>query len=140
MVGAPAEAPNSKPPSKSRSRNTKHQARNSREAPNSQIPSSKGGPRFGAWDFFGVWSLVFAVGGVSSVFRCGYLQEAQVMPHAHRTKPDVEIGEGDPEQTHPRPEHVSAIETAHAAVRLLTERRPGKLIDAAADKVPQGMT
>src|SRR6266516_2447905 len=61
MVGAPAEAPNSKPPSKSRSRNTKHQARNSREAPSSQIPSSKGGPRFGAWNLGFLWCLELGV-------------------------------------------------------------------------------
>src|SRR5262245_29992268 len=62
------------------------------------------------------------------------------MPHAHRTKPHVKIGEPDPEQAHPGPEHVSAIEAAYAAIRFLTERRLGKLIDATADKVSQRMT
>src|SRR6185503_4273347 len=69
-----------------------------------------------------------------------YSNQAKVMPHAHRAKAHVKIGEPNPEQTHPGPEHVSAIETAHAAIRLLTERRLGKLIDAAADEVPQRMT
>src|SRR5206468_9713210 len=107
-----------------------------------QIPSSKGGLRIGAWNLGFLWCLELGVCCLGSLIGLpvGYLQEAQIMPHAHRTKPDVEIGEGDPEQTDPRPEHVSAIEAAHAAVRLLTERRLGKLIDAAADQVPQGMT
>src|SRR5438045_720916 len=69
-----------------------------------------------------------------------YSKQAQVMPHAHRAQPHIKIGEPDPEQTHPGPEHVAAIETAHAAIRLMAERRPGKLIDAAADKMSQRMT
>src|SRR5438876_1251962 len=127
-------------PKKSLSRNTKHQA--PREAPGSkfQAPRAGGGLELGTWDFFGVWSLVFAVRSVSSVFRWTWSQEAQVVPDAPRAHSHVEIREPHPEQTRPGPEQVLPIETAHATIRFLTERRAGKLIEAATDEVPQGMT
>ena len=42
------------------------------------------------------------------------------MPDAHRAKSHVEIREADPEQTEPCPEHVAAIEAAHARVGAVT--------------------
>ena len=48
------------------------------------------------------------------VFGHADLENPQIVPDAHRAKAHVKIGETDPEQTHPGPEHVAAIETADA--------------------------
>ena len=55
---------------------------------------------------------------------CTRLKNTQVMPDAHRAKAHVKIGEADPEQTHPCPEHVAAVETTDAAIGLVAGRRP----------------
>ena len=53
------------------------------------------------------------------IFGHGRLRRnRQIVPDAHRAKPHVEIGEPDPEQAHPGPQHVAAIETADAAIAL----------------------
>src|SRR2546430_1893232 len=57
------------------------------------------------------------------------------MPDARRTKPHVEVGERHPEETQPRPKHVSAIETAHAAIGFLAKRRSGEPVYAAANQM-----
>src|ERR1043166_2475581 len=69
----------------------------------------------------------------------GVSKNADVLPHAQRAEPDVKIGEGDPEQAHPGPEHVATVETTDAAIGILAERRPGEPVDATADEVSQGM-
>ena len=51
------------------------------------------------------------------------LNDSEIVPDAHRAKAHIEIGEADPEQTHPCPEHVAAIETTDAAIGLVTGRR-----------------
>ena len=52
------------------------------------------------------------------------LNDSEIVPDAHRAKAHIEIGEADPEQTHPCPEHVAAVETADAAIGLVAGRRP----------------
>src|SRR5438094_4977453 len=77
----------------------------------------------------------------SSVSIRGYvlyhigLKNSYVMPDAHRTEPHVKVGERYPEQTHPRPEHVPAIEAAHATIRPLAQRRFGEPVDATANQM-----
>ena len=65
------------------------------------------------------------------------LQDANVFPHSRRAEADVEVGERDPEQTQPRPEQVATIETAHAAIGAMAERRFGEPVDSAARQVTQ---
>src|SRR5688500_9451073 len=67
-------------------------------------------------------------------------QDSKVPPDAHRTKPNVKIGKPDGEQAHPRPKHVAAVETRHAAIRLMAERRFGRFVEEPADQVAKRMT
>ena len=69
---------------------------------------------------------------MSSVFGRGFSQDACVMPDSQRTQADVEVGKGDPEQTHPRPERVAVIQTTDAAVGLPAKRRFREPVDASA--------
>ena len=45
--------------------------------------------------------------------------DSEIVPDSHCAEADVEIGEADPEQTQPCPEHVATIETGHARVRTI---------------------
>ena len=67
------------------------------------------------------------------------LQDSPVRPNAHRAEADVEIGESDREQTHPRPAHVLAVKAAHAIIRLGDRRRPRQQVPASSDQMPQGV-
>ena len=62
------------------------------------------------------------------------------MPDAHRTEPDVDIGEADPEQAQPRPKHVTPVQAAHARITLGARGRLGNFIHETADQMPQRMT
>ena len=53
----------------------------------------------------------------------GHLEDSPVGPDAHRAQAHVEVGEADPEQAAPGPQHVAAVEAAHAVVGLLAHRR-----------------
>src|SRR6266545_4047377 len=83
-----AQAPTSKhqAPKKSRNRNTKIQAPNTREAPSSkfQARSAGRGLELGTWDFFGVWSLVFGVSVPGSAFFGAENAMAMVQQILHR--------------------------------------------------------
>jgi len=57
------------------------------------------------------------------------------VPDAHRAKADVQIGERDAHETHPRPLHVPAIEAARAVIRFLAHRMTRELVEKAADDV-----
>ena len=50
------------------------------------------------------------------------------MPDTHRAEPDVQVGEADPEQAHPGPEHVALVQTTHAGVTFRVYRVFGDLI------------
>src|SRR2546430_12510243 len=76
------------------------------------------------------WLLLYHIG----------LKNSHIMPAAHRTKPHVEVGERHPEETQPRPKHMAAIETAHAAVGLLAKRRSGEPVNAAANQMAKRVT
>ena len=65
------------------------------------------------------------------------LNDSEIMPDAHRTEPHIEIGKANPEQTQPRPKHVTPIETSHAGVGAIACGRSGKLIEKAAGQMPQ---
>ena len=56
-------------------------------------------------------------------YRRQWLNDAPVMPDAERAEAHVDIGKRDPEQTHPSPEHVAAIETTDAGVGVITGGR-----------------
>ncbi len=49
-------------------------------------------------------------------------EDSPIRPDAHGAHPYVQIGEGDPEQAHPRKQHVAAIQAAHAVVHVLADR------------------
>jgi len=52
------------------------------------------------------------------------LQKPYIVPGAHGTKTHVEIGKSNPEQTEPSPQHMAAIEAAHARIRAVAGFRP----------------
>src|SRR5579864_3187468 len=58
---------------------------------------------------------------------------------AHRAKPDVDVGKADPEQAAPSPDHVLAVEAAHAVVEFLLRGRVRQLVAATADQVAERM-
>ena len=64
-------------------------------------------------------------------------QDPPVVPDSHRAHPHVDVGERDADETHPRPLHVPAIETARTVVRLLAHRMARELIEESADRVAQ---
>src|SRR5687767_14138080 len=65
------------------------------------------------------------------------LEKPQVVPDSHRAKTHVEVGKSDPEKAEPGPEHVAAVEAAHAAISGGARRRAGKLIAKSANQMPQ---
>ena len=67
------------------------------------------------------------------------LNDSKIVPDAHGTEPHIQIGEADPEQTHPRPEHVAAIQTTHASIGAIAGWRFCELIAKSSDQVSQGM-
>src|SRR6267378_126151 len=73
----------------------------------------------------------------STVSKSGILKNSHVFPHAHRTKPDVDVSEHHAEKAHPGPEHVTAVQATHAGIRGLTERGFGKLILESTHQVTQ---
>src|SRR5262245_18861718 len=66
-------------------------------------------------------------------------QDPPVMPDAHGAETHVDVGERDPEEAHPRPLLVPAIEAARAIVGRLLHRIPRQLVDEPAHDVPEGM-
>ncbi len=62
------------------------------------------------------------------------------MPDAHRAETYIKIGETDPKQTHPRPQHMAAIQAAHAGVTSGANRSFGNFIQETADQMAQRMT
>lgn len=62
------------------------------------------------------------------------------MPDAHRAKANVEIGETDPKQAHPSPEHMAAIETGDTLISAIGSRTSRKLITKSADQMSKRMT
>src|SRR3989442_1643175 len=67
-------------------------------------------------------------------------EDSPVGPDAHRTKAHIDVGERDPEQTHPRPEHVPPIEAAHTTVCFLTDWLFRELIAAPANQMAKRVT
>ena len=53
------------------------------------------------------------------------------MPDAHRAQTHIQVGETNPEQTHPRPEHMALIKTTDTAINSITGRRFGNFREAA---------
>src|SRR4026208_1268738 len=68
------------------------------------------------------------------------LDDSEIVPDARGTEPHIQIGEADPEQTHPRPKHVAAIQTTHASVGAITPWRFCELIAKSSDKMSQEVT
>src|SRR5215216_7591818 len=67
------------------------------------------------------------------------LNDPEIVPDSHCTEPHVQIGETDPEQTHPCPKHVAAIETAHTCISAVACWRTRKLVQKPAGQVSQRM-
>src|SRR5262249_35809129 len=64
-------------------------------------------------------------------------QNPPICPDPHRTKAHIEIGKTDPEETHPGPKHVAAIQASDTGVSAVTGRRLCKLIPKTADQMSQ---
>src|ERR1043166_996987 len=62
-----------------------------------------------------------------------------IVPHAHGTEPDVKIGEPDPAQTRPCPDHVPPVEATGAGIDFVTRGRFGKLVEKTADEMTEGV-
>ena len=62
------------------------------------------------------------------------------MPDTYGTQTDIQVTEGDPEQTHPCPKHVAAIQTTHAGVSFGANRYLGNLVKESAYQVAERMT
>ena len=56
-----------------------------------------------------------------------------------RAETDVNVCQTDAEQTDPRPQHVLAVEAAHAVVSLAAHGRLGFAIEKTTDEVPERM-
>src|SRR6185503_17783872 len=67
-------------------------------------------------------------------------KNSPICPNAHRAHPDIKIGEANPNQARPGPEHVTAVQATDTAIRPLADRRLGELIDQTSDEMPQGVT
>src|SRR6188472_2608859 len=67
------------------------------------------------------------------------LNDSEIVPDAHGTETHIKIGEADPEQTHPRPKHVAAIQTTYASVGAIAAWRFCELIAKSSDKMSQGV-
>ena len=65
------------------------------------------------------------------------LNDPHIVPDSHCAQAHVEIGETDPEQAQPGPQHVTLIKARHASVRAIASWRLGKLIQKAAGQMPQ---
>ena len=69
-----------------------------------------------------------------------HLEDSPVMPDAHRTEADVDIGKRDPEQARPGPLLVPCVQAAHEVVDLVPDGVIGDLVEGASDHVPEGVT
>src|SRR3954463_12616792 len=65
------------------------------------------------------------------------LNDSEIVPDSHRTEPHIQIGKANPEQTHPCPEHVAAIQTTHASIGAIAGWRFCELIAKSSDQVSQ---
>src|SRR5205814_6326858 len=67
------------------------------------------------------------------------LNDAKIVPDSHCTEPHVKIGETNPEQAHPRPKHVAAIETGHTCIGAVARWRARKLVQKSAGQMSKRM-
>ena len=65
--------------------------------------------------------------------------KVDVGPDAHGTKSYVNVGECDPQQTAPGPDHVLTVQTTDAVVAFRFRGRAGENIHPAADEMSQRM-
>src|SRR5882762_11582306 len=68
------------------------------------------------------------------------LEKPDVVNHTRGTEADVGVGDADPEETHPRPQHVAAVEAAHRVVAARAGRGLRLRIEETADEMAQRMT
>ena len=59
------------------------------------------------------------------------------MPDAQAAQAHVNIRKADPEQTDPRPEHMTAVKAAYTGITPGAGRRFGGFIHEPADQMPQ---
>src|SRR3954462_14622703 len=67
-------------------------------------------------------------------------QNPHIVPHSHRTHPDVQVRERDREETGPGPPHVRQIEAAGALIQPPPQWSPGQPVQVTTDHVAQRMT
>ena len=65
------------------------------------------------------------------------LNDPEICPDSHCAQSHIEIGKTDPEETHPSPKHVAAIQTSDTGVSAVTGRRLCELIPKTADQMSQ---
>ena len=68
------------------------------------------------------------------------LEQDDIVDLTHGAEADINIGEPDPEQTDPRPQHMTGIQATDAVVCLGTSGRLGFGVQEPADEVPERMT
>ena len=69
-----------------------------------------------------------------------HLEDSPVMPDAHRTETDVNIGKRNPEKARPSPLLVPRVQPAHAIVELVPDRMIRDPVECSSDQVPKCMT
>src|SRR4030095_1804503 len=62
------------------------------------------------------------------------------MTRPDRAEPHVNVGERNPEQAHPGPEHVPAVEAADAGISAITSGGFRELIEKPTNEMPQRVT
>src|SRR4051794_28972237 len=70
----------------------------------------------------------------------GHLYDSPIVPDAHGTEADVDVGERHPQQAGPRPFLVVAVEPADPFVELVPDRVLRDLVEHSTDHVPECMT
>lgn len=68
------------------------------------------------------------------------LENSPIVPETRGTQTDIQVTEGDPEQAHPCPKHVAAIQTTHAGVAFGANGYLGYLVQEPAYQVAKRMT
>ena len=69
-----------------------------------------------------------------------HLENSPVMPDAHRTEADIDIGKRNPKEACPGPLLMPRVQATHAVVELVPYRVIRDLVECSSDQVPERMT
>src|SRR5579883_2713923 len=67
-------------------------------------------------------------------------EDPPVVPDAHGAQPDIDIREGHPEETAPRPGHMAGVQTTDAVIYPFANRRAGEPVQNSSHEMSQRMT